>query len=466
MDKGEDKMNILHYSLGFPPYRTGGMTKYCIDLMAEQIKGGHQVGMLWPGRIRDYGREIHIKEHIKEEIKTGLNCMNYEIINPLPVPLLDGIKDIESFIQSKDKEIFCSFLKKNNIQVIHIHTLMGLPMEFIDVAKKLKIKLVYTTHDYFGICPKWGLIYKGKVCEDDDGCKKCVECNQTALSLNKIKFLQSKIYRNIKDSSIVLALRKRHNNNLYEESKDESDININSFKDVNKASEAYKKLRSYYISMLEKMDVIHFNSSNTERIFNRYFSTKRNGKVISITHDSISDNKRIWEYEEQLNIGYLGPITEHKGFYLLKQVCDELYNKYGVKIRLHIFANYDGELPYIVKHKQYTYNNLMSVMESINILIVPSLWNETFGFTVLEALSYGVPVIVSNRVGAKDLLVSEKSGLIYRDINELKKCLYDLLENPKEKLKFMNNFIINNCEIKNISSHSDEMIALYNENNS
>ena len=31
-------MKILHYSLGFPPYRSGGLTKFSMDLMREQIR--------------------------------------------------------------------------------------------------------------------------------------------------------------------------------------------------------------------------------------------------------------------------------------------------------------------------------------------------------------------------------------------------------------------------------------------
>ncbi|WP_418895929.1 hypothetical protein [Sellimonas intestinalis] len=46
---------------------------------------------------------------------------------------------------------------------------------------------------------------------------------------------------------------------------------------------------------------------------------------------------------------------------------------------------------------------------------------KTFGFTVLEALSYGVPVLVSENVGAKDLLDSE---FIYSD---LKTSLKDII---------------------------------------
>mgnify|MGYP001344578015 CR=1 FL=1 len=41
-------MRILHYGLGFPPYRTGGLTKYCVDLMLIQKKMGHDVaGKTW-----------------------------------------------------------------------------------------------------------------------------------------------------------------------------------------------------------------------------------------------------------------------------------------------------------------------------------------------------------------------------------------------------------------------------------
>ena len=44
-------MRILHYALGFPPYRSGGLTKWCVDLMVQQAKEGHEVAMLWPGKM-------------------------------------------------------------------------------------------------------------------------------------------------------------------------------------------------------------------------------------------------------------------------------------------------------------------------------------------------------------------------------------------------------------------------------
>ena len=81
-------MKILHYSLGFPPYRTGGLTKYVIDLAKEQVMEGHNVSLIWPGEIKIIGRKNRIK---KRPSVYGIN--SFEIINPLPVSYDEGIVD-------------------------------------------------------------------------------------------------------------------------------------------------------------------------------------------------------------------------------------------------------------------------------------------------------------------------------------------------------------------------------------
>lgn len=53
-------MRILHYGLGFPPSRTGGMVRYTLDLMKEQLKQGEQVFYLYPGRINFIKRNAYI----------------------------------------------------------------------------------------------------------------------------------------------------------------------------------------------------------------------------------------------------------------------------------------------------------------------------------------------------------------------------------------------------------------------
>ncbi len=53
-------MRILHYSLGYPPNRSGGLVKYSLDLMEEEQKQGNQIYSLYPGRYNPL-KKTHIR---------------------------------------------------------------------------------------------------------------------------------------------------------------------------------------------------------------------------------------------------------------------------------------------------------------------------------------------------------------------------------------------------------------------
>ena len=55
-------MKILHYFLGFPPYRSGGLTKFAYDLMNAQVSDGNEVAALWPGTMTKIGVNPKIKK--------------------------------------------------------------------------------------------------------------------------------------------------------------------------------------------------------------------------------------------------------------------------------------------------------------------------------------------------------------------------------------------------------------------
>lgn len=69
---------------------------------------------------------------------------------------MGGVENIDEFIKPIEncRKESLKFLNTINPDIIHIHTLMGLPIEFIRAAKELKIKIIFTTHDYYGLCPK------------------------------------------------------------------------------------------------------------------------------------------------------------------------------------------------------------------------------------------------------------------------------------------------------------------------
>ena len=450
-------MNILHYSLGLPPFRRGGMTQYCLDLMFEQAKAGHHVALLWPGRLYDLTRKSKVYKRQKYKLQNQLYCENFELLNPLPIPLMDGIKNPAMYLIEKEKKVYTEFFQKHTFQILHIHTFMGLPAELVEATREVGVRIVFTTHDYFPICSRCNLFHAGKDCLNDKKCADCVSCNQYGLSFNKMKFFQSELYKSVKESSVIKALRARHNRKMYDATEQVTETEIID----SKKQKGYSGLRKRNIEMLEKMDVVHFNSTNTLCIYRIRGYIGKNAQVISISNEAIADHKRVRRVGALVRFGYLGPLTTHKGYNLFKDVCDSLWESGERDFEAHIFVEKDNTPPYMICHKPYSYKELPEVMDKFDVLVTPSQWEETFGFTVLEALSYGIPVIVSKMVGAKDLIVEGKNGFVVDGMTEsLKNKISEIIEHPSI-LDDMNEYIEKNFKVKTMKEHSDELDVLY-----
>lgn len=440
-------MKILHYSLGFPPYRTGGLTKFCMDLMVRQMAAGDEVLLLWPGRMTLTKKRTQIRKYSRKD-----GILSCEIINPLPVALDEGIEDVRRYMMSGDKSVFIEFLQEVMPDVIHIHTLMGLHREFLEAAEKLGIRVVFTAHDYYGLCPKVTLFYNGKSCDSDVECSNCSTCNQTALSIKKIWLMQSPGYRILKDSMIVKWMRKAHRNAYFEQISEEQspqkmDISTGKEKD-------YQELRKYYVSMYEMMNCIHFNSHLTRSIYMKYMAPEEEC-VIPITHSSIGDHRHKKTFSDDLRLTFLSPCNPAKGFFILKQALDKLWDMNKRNFVLNIYYPTKDVSPYMKLHERYDYDSLEKIFEETDILLAPSIWYETFGFTVLEALSYGVPVIISNHVGAKELLKECDYGMVVEaSADDI--CDAIFLCN-KERLTEMNSNIVQSFHVPLMSEMADRI---------
>lgn len=436
-------MRILHYSLGFPPYRSGGLTKFCLDLMIEQKNEGDEVALLWPGQMGFIDKRIKIKKR-SEYLASKQKIMSFELINPLPISFDEGIRNFDKFTLKGNKDAFFDFLISFQPDVIHLHTLMGIHKEFLEVAKSLNIKLVFTAHDFFPICPKVTLFRNGKICDSAGNCKKCASCNSTALSINKIKILQSPIYRILKDSILVKKMRKAHRDNYLSDSNNIEIVECGSYIE-------YVDLRDYYYTMLLMMDIIHFNSTITKKNYEKYFDLP-NSAIIPVSHSSIKNNCKIKNYNhDKLKIRYLGPASKAKGFYLLKECLDDIW-KERQNFVLDIHFDPIEKSEYMNIHERYNYDELNNIFDETDVLLVPSILYETFGFTALEGLSFGVPVIVSDTVGAQDILM-DKFGIIVNNIT--KENLKKVFENLSfEDLKNMNQSIVNLFKVISIEDVS------------
>ena len=89
----------------------------------------------------------------------------------------------------------------------------------------------------------------------------------------------------------------------------------------------------------------------------------------------------------------------------------------------------------VVQEEGFVYSQLGKIMADTDVLVAPSVWYETFGFTVLEALSYGVPVIVSDHMGAKDIVGNGGIVVTAGDKEELKRTVEALNAESLERLR-------------------------------
>lgn len=447
-------MKIIHYTLGLPPFRNGGLVNYSIDLAIEQSKE-NEVILLYPGE-RNRKKEIKIKfEKNLELVKV------YSVRNPLPISIMFGIKNPKDFIESVSTAEFEFFLRKENPDVVHIHTLMGLHKEFVEICNKLKIKTVFTTHDYFGICPKVNLIdIKLINCNNYKNGERCVCCNQNSFDtkiLNKmnlgfyIKLRQNQFLNKFKGN--IKAIVNVFNKNKF------SNNEISNEK-LELKGKQYKELREYYFSIFDLIDKFHFNSNVSRKIYENYLN-KLDGDVIFITHKNIKKNIILEKnrVRDQLRISFLGNENPIKGLDILLNAYSFLDQNYKNKIKILIYGIEKGiiankEKNIIFKGK-YKYDDLENIFKDTDYTIVPSIWYETFNFVALESKIYNTPVIISNTVGAKDIFRSDEKIEIIPSEKNIKKVFENIIE-KEIVLKINKDF-----EYESFEQHSFKILEYY-----
>ena len=203
--------------------------------------------------------------------------------------------------------------------------------------------------------------------------------------------------------------------------------------------------------MLSIIDIMHYNSSITKSVYEKYFNLPNN-TIIPVSHSSIKNNCKIKNYNhDKLKIRYLGPASIAKGFYLLKECLDDIW-KERQDFVLDIHFNPIEKSDYMNIHERYNYDELNNIFDETDVLLVPSILYETFGFTALEGLSFGVPVIVSDTVGAQDIL-QDKFGIVVKNLR--KKFLKEVFDNLIfDELWQMNESIVNSFHIIKIEDVS------------
>lgn len=455
--KGYHILKIIHYLFGLPPVREGGLVGYVLDLAGEQMKQGDKVYLLVPGSYK-----VGCKTKIVKKKWELFEC--FFINNSLPVTGGKSVTDINSLYVEGDIKMYRDFLKQLDPDIIHIHSFMGLHKEFMQAANALNIATIFTSHDYYGLCPK-ATLFKRDLTLCDGNWEQCSICMGRGMTISQVAKYQSPVYGFLKRNSVyhwmeyspyLLFLKRR----IKRKNKQKKAVELPN-NDVIQVNQDYKKLKEYYKQMFYHIKFFHFNSIQAETEYKQQLGDIK-GEVVYIGNKKIRDRRQIYHYEKRLKIGFIAHNVPNKGFEMLKSALDEMYCEGMTEMECHIFNNYNGgTVPYMVRHTPYKETEIEKAFSLFDVLVVPSLWKETFGLVVLEAISFGKPVIMTENVGAKELLLSNNIGIVVKpDKESLKRKLIEIY-NDKSVLK-MENKKINKAEIKfNFTEHCHKIVELY-----
>lgn len=373
----------------------GGTTLHCYDLI-EGLREHFNIHVLAPegGLYKIYSY-----------FKTGEEELKFDgIMNNVGIANLYS-KEYESMVEK--------IVDGLDIDVVHVHHMIGHYFDILDVAKSRNIKTIYTVHDFYCLCPSINMLYNMEqycLCIDK---KDCTQCLKNKLGIN--------------------------NNIIY-----------------------LWKIR--WENYLEQFDEVLTPSKSTKEILQKEY-TKLHCK--DIEHGiNIHQNKSNLTYNGKMNVAFVGVMAKHKGAEIVQDLIKIVKDS---DVSFHLFGDseYQGlkkSTNNYIYHGKYKREELPQLLadNNINLVCNLSIWPETYSYTLTETISCGVPVLSYN-VGAVAERI-EKYGFgwtvpLDTTTKDLGKFIVSLKNDQLGYEKVIND--LNAYKIKTVDDMIEEYLPLY-----
>lgn len=261
-----------------------------------------------------------------------------------------------------------------NPDVIHIHNLhfAGSPA-VLYAAKKMRVPIVMTLHNYRLLCPSGTLFFKGKIFTE---------------SVNKIFPIQTifkGVYQNSKLITFWVALSAA----------------------IHQLAGTWN-IPKYYIVL----------GANSKRLF-------EGSKMRAIANRMLVKPNFCYPGEPGVNSKdyylYIGRLSAEKGIAMLLNT----FTKINTVIKIAGSGPMESEIiasatlhPNIEFLGSKDKDEVRTLIAGAKAVIFPSVWFETFGMVVIEAFACGVPVIAAEIGEAPHIITDKINGLLFEPGNE------------------------------------------------
>lgn len=396
MEKNSDKKNILVLIHDWYDVENhlGGTTLHVYDIIQE-LRKKYNFHILAPVNNMYHLTSYWTNSESEIIFPTFFDSRNYETYN------------------NEYKKILVEIIKDYGIDLIHIHHMKHHYFDIVDIAKENKIKIIYSLHDFYSVCPLINKMYCNKEYCNNHNADKCKECLLKTYKYNEMT---------------IIEWRKR-----------------------------FKKLFEYSYKII----------APTESCKNEILMTYPDIKIDIIEHGvELKKTKEYPALEDTMDVAFLGAIGVIKG----SNIVNNIIKKKHKNINFHLIGTYDRilskkEKKRIDYHGQYKREDLPKLLKENNIKLICLLSTcpETYSYTLTEAIANGIPVLVSDLGALKERVEKDNLGWTI-DLNsnnpdqDVINKIYEILNNKeeyKEKIESLKKYKI--TSVKSMAKNYDKI---------
>lgn len=425
--------------------RGGGVSVYIRNLIAKYLEQNVSVDFVSSGCHYDlFSNKTYFRKTANMFDDKGVS--SFEIVNsPVKAPAHDSFFEPKECLDNEEiVDVFLKLLDSlGEHHEIHFHNIEGISTRLFERLKEVSsAKVVVWLHNYHWICPQIDLFKDNtSVCLDYLDGAACLGCLDSYSDLNRkkrihslVSFLElSKIFRNKFGAFFTKYIRIcfelfRASLDSYKHfgsgpdgsrTKDFSAQTVTDtkmLKTMLAGGEGFKRWRQVNIARMDSsVDCVLAVSELVRDKFEHFGIAPDKINVLPLGMDvynpdfiSLGKNRSA-NVGSPLRIGYIGYATPAKGlpFFLatLESLPESLKGKFSVHIvskltevarrrLVRLASKLDVKLT-----EGYARSELNQLAKSVDLVVVPSIWWETYNQVAYEMIMHGVPVFISDTTG-------------------------------------------------------------------
>lgn len=456
-------MKVLSVTHDHPLMGHSGVSVYCRDVLPAFAQRGIEVGTLSMGP-RGFGRP-RLHRHQREDMQM------YEIQNPTIDPDTSLRYPSHDLDDGPIESLFRTCLTEFRPDIVHLHTLYGYPGSIIAQAKSLGAAVVATLHDYWPLCPRVLLVRAdGHSCDGPNGGRNCVEFCVPEDSVRRMVYRFGMRLPEGPLRVAFLAGRQAYKKLFTQRGS-------SMWEGTAPPASSQRLLMQHSVRApallraLQQADAILAVSEFTKTVYARHGVPLERMLTLPLALNiaGIAGAPKRFRRREAtypLALGFLGRATPLKGAHVFAEASRGIPPD---RARFAFFGPADAESrAYLQRlagehplefHGPYTRDRLPQVLERLDVVVVPSVGQETVALTALEAQAAGIPVIAS-RIGAiPERIRDGENGLLFSpgDAGDLRAKVLQLIDRPE----LIGEMAARTREVDPFDRHVDRLLRIY-----